>query len=305
MKAVVTGGAGFIGAATVKCLLEKGHEVWAVVRPDSPRLSNLWHQVPEELRPGLQVISLDVRNLAQEDFRKYCPLADVWLHTSWGGPGSDNRKKRDMQQSNIQDSLAAVRAAAWIGCRRFVFTGSQAEYGICYETMGEDTPCNPVSEYGKAKLEFANQAEKLCRQLSMDYVHARLFSVYGPGDHSWTLVQSCLRTWQEGGEMELGECSQWWNFLYIKDAAKGLAVLLEKGVHGIYNLAGRDTRILREYVEEMYELCGSKGSFRYGIHPQLAEKNANLIPDITKILALGWKPTVSFKEGIYELLHCL
>ena len=105
--------------------------------------------------------------------------------------------------------------------------------------------------------------------------------------------------------MELGECSQWWNFLYIKDAAKGLAVLLEKGVHGIYNLAGRDTRILRDYVEEMYELCGSKGSFRYGIHPQLAEKNANLIPDITKILALGWKPTVSFKEGIYELLHCL
>ena len=163
MKAVVTGGAGFIGAATVKCLLEKGHEVWAVVRPDSPRLSNLWHQVPEELRPGLQVISLDVRNLAQEDFRKHCPLADVWLHTSWGGPGSDNRKKRDMQQSNIQDSLAAVRAAAWIGCRRFVFTGSQAEYGICYETMGEDTPCNPVSEYGKAKLEFANQAEKLCK----------------------------------------------------------------------------------------------------------------------------------------------
>ena len=76
MKAVVTGGAGFIGAATVKCLLEKGHEVWAVVRPDSPRLSNLWHQVPEELRPGLQVISLDVQALGPPLTCRYPVRAD-------------------------------------------------------------------------------------------------------------------------------------------------------------------------------------------------------------------------------------
>lgn len=303
MKIVVTGAAGFIGAATVRCLLERGHEVCAVVRPDSPRLPNLWKKVPEELRLGLQVVLLDGKDLTEENFRKHCSLAEAWLHTSWSGPGSDNRKKREVQWSNIQDSLTAVRTAASIGCKRFVFTGSQAEYGICYETIREDTPCHPVSEYGKAKLEFAKQAEKLCSELSMDYVHTRIFSVYGPGDHPWTLVRSCLETWQEEGEMKLGECSQWWNFLYIEDAAKGLAVLLEKGVHGIYNLAGNDTRILREFVEEMYRLCGSKGSCLYGVRPQNAEKDANLIPDIGKLLALGWQPSVSFEKGICELLH--
>ena len=140
----------------------------------------------------------------------------------------------------------------------------------------------------------------------MDYIHARIFSVYGPGDHPWSLVQSCLRTWKQGGEMKLGECTQWWNFLYIEDAAAALVSLLEKGRAGYYNVAGRDTRRLREFVEEMYELCKRQGSYVYGERPQNAEGLTDLLPDITKIHAeTGWEPEIPFAEGIYEILHCL
>lgn len=305
MKVVVTGASGFIGAAAVKKLLQRGHEVCAIVRPGSPRLPRLWQQVPETLRSRLQVVFLDRTEMESQKLKKVSPFADGWLHTSWGGPGSDNRKNQEIQQSNIQDSLAAIRAAVSMGCKRFVFTGSQAEYGVCHETITEETSCMPVSEYGKAKLELFLCARELCRQLPIDYIHTRLFSVYGPGDHPWTLVSSCLCAWQQGGEMELGECSQWWNYLYIEDAAEGLAVLLEKGIRGIYNLAGSDTRPLREFVEEMYRLCGSKGSFRYGVRPQNAEKAADLLPDIQKIQALGWKPVTSFEEGIHEILSSM
>lgn len=305
MNVVVTGATSFIGAAVARQLLQAGHRVFAVVRPMSGNLQHLKEQIPKGSQERIRILELDMEEIAGIKEELPCP-ADVWFHACWGGAGSENRTLRGVQQANVEGSLEAVRAAAETGCRRFLFTGSQAEYGICHQLITEETPCHPVSEYGKAKIDFAIRAEKLCRTLKMDYVHARIFSVYGPGDHPWSLVQSCLRTWRQGGEIKLGECTQWWNFLYIEDAAAALACLTEKGSPGCYNVASRDTRRLREFVEEMHRLCKCQGSFFYGERPQNAEGLADLRPDITKIhRETGWEPKTPFAEGIYETLHCL
>lgn len=303
MKVIVTGATSFIGAATVRRLLEQGYQVCAVVRPHSNNRKHLKEQIPVGCEERLQV---EECNLHEIEKLSVSGSWDAWIHIGWDGAGSDNRTKRDVQQGNVQQSLAAIRAAARLGCGRFLFTGSQAEYGVCHCLISEDTECHPVSEYGKAKVDFANEAKKLCKMLKMEYIHTRIFSVYGPGDHPWSLVQSCLRTWQQEGEMKLGECTQKWNFLYIDDAAAALAALLTEGQEGAYNIAGNDTRPLREYIEEMYALCGKKGSFVYGTRPQNAEGPADLMPDIRKICGeTGWRPVTSFAEGIYETLHSL
>lgn len=84
----------------------------------------------------------------------------------------------------MQDALNAVRVAKDLGCRRFLFTGSQAEYGVKSELTDEETVCEPrPPPYGRAKLAVRQQAEVLCRELGLDYGHARIFSTYGPGDH--------------------------------------------------------------------------------------------------------------------------
>ena len=310
MRVVVTGATSFIGAATVVRLLRAGHQVYAVVRPASGHLNNLLDRIPETAAERLQVIELDLSDIGM--LRNHAAVraeeraADAWIHIGWDGAGSENRKNRSVQQGNVRHSLAAVRAAAELGCRRFLFTGSQAEYGIRHDLTAEDAPCRPVSEYGKAKADFGRQAAPLCERLGMEYVHARIFSVYGPGDHPWSLVQSCLRTWISVGEMEFGACSQKWNFLYIEDAALALACLLTEGGAGVYNIASNDTRLLREYIGELYELCGCRGGCRYGMRPENAEGPTDLMPDIQKILAeTGWRPTTTFSEGIYETLHCL
>lgn len=302
MNVVVTGATSFIGAETVRQLLEAEHTVIAVVRPSSGHLSHLYEKVPESAGQRLQIVSLD---LGEIDLLPRQGLsADSWIHIGWDGAGSGNRTKRDVQQKNVDNSLKAVEAAADMGCSRFIFTGSQAEYGIYHQPIREDMPCHPVSEYGKAKTDFANQAKSICKKRKMEYIHTRIFSVYGPGDHPWSLVQSCLRTWQQGGEMKLGECTQMWNFLYIEDAVSALIHLLTEGREGVYNIAGNDTRILREFVEEMHRLCGGRGSFSYGERPQNAEGPADLIPDISRICSeTGWNPSTTFAEGIYETLH--
>lgn len=318
-RIIVTGATSFIGAVTVRKLLEQDCEVCAVVRPHSSNRQHLEAQVPDIGAGRLVVVELDLHQIerlpetlaavSEPDAEGQSVRAagwDAWIHIGWDGAGSDNRTRQDVQQGNVRQSLAAVRAASHLGCRRFLFTGSQAEYGVCHTWISEETECHPVSEYGKAKVDFANEAKKLCKILKMEYIHTRIFSVYGPGDHPWSLVQSCLRTWQAGGAMKLGECTQQWNFLYIEDAVDALIALLTNGRPGVYNIAGNDTRILREYIEEMYALCGSRGSFAYGERQQNAEGPADLMPDISKICGeTGWRPVTSFAEGIYETLHSL
>lgn len=317
MNVVVTGATSFIGAVTTGRLLRAGHRVCAVVRPGSENLGHLWACVPEDGKDRLRVVSLDMERI-EELGRELlpeggtspadgaCGIWDGWIQIGWDGAGSENRMKREVQQANVRNSLASVRMASELGCRRFLFTGSQAEYGIHRTVITEETPCNPVSEYGKAKADFANLAKELCKSRKMEYIHTRIFSVYGPGDHPWSLVNTCLSTWQRGGHMELSECTQQWNFLYIEDAAEAIVRLLTAGRSGIYNIAGEDTRVLREFIEEMYALCGSRGSYAYGMRKPNAEGPASLIPDITKLKAeTGWQPATSFTEGIYETMHCL
>lgn len=303
MKIIMTGATSFVGAAVVQQLLREGHQVTAAVRPESRSLDGLLRQIPEQERDAFRAVELDLGEIGRLPEVSGERQADVWLHLGWDGAGSENRTRRDVQQKNVASSLEAVRAASALGCRRFLFTGSQAEYGICRETITEETACHPVSEYGIAKLNFAEQAKDLCKKLKMEYIHTRIFSVYGPGDHPWTLVRSCLRTWKQGGEILLGECTQQWNYLYIQDAARALVCLLAEGAPGIYNLAGTDTRPLRSFVEEMYELCGCQGSYVYGNRPPNAEGAADLAPDIGKLLReTGWRPEISFAEGIRRML---
>lgn len=307
MNVVVTGATSFIGAVTVGQLLQQGHRVCAVVRPGSQNLAHLWACVPEDRKNQLQAVSLNMRQIEQIgiEFRQMDGW-DAWIQIGWDGAGSDNRMKRDVQQENVRNSLAAVRAASELGCRRFLFTGSQAEYGIHQSLITEETPCQPVSEYGKAKADFANLAKELCKSRKMEYIHTRIFSVYGPGDHPWSLVNTCLRTWRQGGHIDLGECTQQWNFLYIRDTVEAMLCLLTDGQAGIYNIAGEDTRVLREFIEEMYRLCGGRGSYAYGKRMPNAEGQASLIPDITKLKTeTGWRPATSFTEGIYETMHSL
>lgn len=295
MDVIITGGTSFIGRAVIRLLLEQGDRVWAAVRPGSSNRGKLpVHRNLHTVEVGMEEISRLPLLLPEKEW-------DAFLHMAWDGVGSAGRSDPEIQETNIRYSMETVRAAAALGCRRFLFSGSQAEYGICRELTDEDHPCRPVSQYGRAKLEFGRRAAAFCRECSMEYVHARIYSVYGPGDHPWSLVNSCLRTFSSGGRMDLGECTQKWNFLYIDDMARAMTELLKspKLESGIYNVAGEDTRVLREFVEEMHACCGKKGSYEYGKRPPNAEGPASLLPDVRKLeKAVGWKPEVPFQEGI-------
>lgn len=310
---VVTGATSFVGTGAVKELLRRGNHVYAVLRENSSKAQLLMEHgsVPD----NLTILEADLGTLCgpQGLAGRILEPCDVFLHMGWRGAGSDSRKSREVQEESVRDSLNAVRAAKELGCRRFLFTGSQAEYGVHNQLMDEETPCRPASPYGEAKLAVREKAEELCRELGMDYGHVRIFSVYGPGDHPWSLISTCIATFLAGGHMELSDCTQSWNFLYIDDAGRALADLA--GFEGcllnfgsVYNLGGpmEETGPLRGFVEKLYGLCGQKGSFTYGLRAPNAEGVVNLLPDIRKIKNVtGWEPKIRFEQGILNILRKL
>lgn len=308
MKIVVTGATSFVGLGAVRKLISRGHEVYAVLRKNSTKTELLMQdgKFPE----GLTVLYEDLGNLnrLQEEIPGGC---DVFLHMGWRGAGSDSRKNASVQEESVRDALEAVRVAKKLDCSRFLFTGSQAEYGIKNTLTDENSVCEPTSPYGKAKLEVREKAEALCKELGLDYGHARIFSTYGPGDHPWSLISSCIRTFMAGEKMTMTACTQKWNFMYIDDAGRALADLAEYdgklSAHGcIYNLGGPmdETGELRGFVETIYEMCGRRGSMEFGVRQPNAEGIVNLIPDIRKMERItGWKPQVYFKEGMNKILE--
>ena len=297
MNIVVTGATSFIGAPMVDKLIGMGHDVYAVVRPASKNRARLGMG-----RERLHVIEKNLQEADRLDEEILVPC-EAFFHFGWDGAGSGNRMNREVQQKNVADSLKALEGAKKLGCRTFLFSGSQAEYGIHQDAMTEETTLNPVSEYGKAKVDFCRKAMELTD--GFRYIHARIFSDYGPGDHPWSLVESCLKTFPAGGYLSLGECTQMWNFLYLDDLLEALTALWQSGAEGVFNVAGEpdETRPLKEYVRLMYEACGCHGSYSCGRRPQNAEGPANLIPDVKKLMEVtGWRQETPFQEGIRRLL---
>ena len=294
-RAIVTGATGMLGAATVRALLEDGYAVAALVRPGSKRRDRL----PDN--PNLTVIEADLTDIARAE----PPPSEVWFHFAWDATLPDRRDDEAAQQRNVDDAPAALEKAAACACRRFVFAGSQAEYGIHRERVTERTPCDPVSAYGKAKLAFGAAGAEKAKALSMEFVHLRIFSVYGEEDRADSLVRGCVRTFLAGEDMRLGPATQTWNYLYAEDfAALMVRVANAQKAAGIYNVGGSDTRPLREFIEEIHALCGGNGRCLYGERPPRPEGEVRLDPDIMKVCAaFGWKPEVTFREGINRMIE--
>ena len=138
---------------------------------------------------------------------------DAFIHLSWDKTFGASHDDAEVQTRNIQYTLDAVQLAHRCGCTVFVGAGSQAEYGIVPGVITEETPCNPFSAYGKAKLEMYHKSRELAQEMGMKYIHLRILSVYGENDHSDTLIMSSLRKLKANEPIEMRSGGQMCNYV--------------------------------------------------------------------------------------------
>ena len=307
MNILITGVSSFVGRALAKQLISEGYEVYGTIRKNSPN--------KDKLPNGVHIIECNLDNIEMLCDMEGIPQINTCVHLAWASTGINDRNNPEAQKQNIDNTLKLIPVLKKLGCERLVFAGSQAEYGIHNSIISEKSECNPVSEYGKAKLEVLKKASALCKELEMTYIHLRIFSVYGPGDHETTLVSSCVKAFAAGEHISLGRCTQLWNFLYISDCAKAIADLVscpfitaedEGDGEYVVNIASEITKPLKEFVEDIHATIG-KGSYDFDKDVTRPEGTPQLNPDTSRLKRLtGFKENVSFAKGIenYEKNIC-
>ena len=299
-KIIITGATSFIGLNMIKRFLDDGYFVYAVVRPDPSK----YKQLPKSSH--LKIIELEMQDYAQLD-KKINDSCDVYFSLAWNGTRGAQRDDRDLQESNYKYSIKALEAASRLGCRLIFSAGSQAEYGLCTDYVSEFDLSNPVTWYGKYKLKYYEDAFSFCEHRSIDFKEPRFFSLYGANDFNGTMILDILRKMLNDEPCDLTECIQMWDFLHIDDAIDGLKLLMEKPCeNGIYNFGSGICRPLRDFIEFMYDLSGSKSKLNFGVIPYPSTGMVNVMPDIKKLRKeVGFIPKVDFSDGIKQIISSM
>ena len=298
-KIVISGATGILGTAVIRCAKKQGFDIVCIVRKDSERARAL--------------IDSDTVDIVQADLKDYNVLTpvitgcDAFIHLAWEKTFGNARDDVDAQVRNIQYTLDAVRLAKRMGCKVFIGAGSQAEYGPVQCPLTEDTPVHPESGYGIAKYTAGRLSALLCTQLGIRHNWLRILSVYGPNDAPYTLVSYVINELKNGRSPELTKCEQMWDYLYADDAAQAILAVAQRGVHGkTYPLGSGVPRKLSEYIKIIRDIINPGIELNFGAKEYYPHQPMYLHADITELMQdTGWKPEVSFLEGIKKIVTSL
>ncbi|POP33172.1 NAD(P)-dependent oxidoreductase [Lactonifactor longoviformis] len=298
-KIIITGSTSMIGTALVQECLTRGLLVYAAVREDSPKLLRL----PRHER--LRIIRCPLEELERLPglIKDSC---DTFYHIAWGNTGASRDKSVQLQSNNIQYTLDAVRAAKTLGCRRFIGAGSQAEYGVLdMERIGPGAPVSPRTPYGVSKLAAGKLAFLLCRELGMECIWPRIFSVYGIHDKESSMIMSSIEKFLRGQPGEFTPGEQRWDYLYSKDAGRAYYLIGERGRDGaVYCVGSGKARLLKEYIYEMRDAAAPGVLPGIGKRPYPPGAVMNLCADISTLTQdVGFVPEYTFERGIKETVE--
>jgi UDP-glucose 4-epimerase len=293
VRAVVTGGAGFIGSHVCEALLARGDEVHALDNLATGSRAN----VPEavELHEG------DIRADAEGLFDAVRP--DVCFHLAAQADVGTSVEKPDLDADvNVIGTLRVLEAARRHGTQLVFSSTGGALYGECKRPAREDDQREPLSPYGTSKLAGEEYLATWNRLHGTRHVSLRLANVYGPRQLAKLeggVVAIFMERLARADRCRIfGDGRQTRDFVFVGDV---VAAMLAAAGHdgGVFNVGtGRETS-----VNDLYELCRSiAGSEAEPEHapPRRGELTRSFLDPSRAGAELGWRPARSLEDGLRE-----
>lgn len=296
-RAVVTGATGAIGVALVNELIKHNVEVLVLCREGSDRNGNIPESSLVECR-FCDMSGFDNFDLHDKEY-------DVFFHLAWMGTTGAARNDMYLQNLNVKYSLDALLLAKRLGCKKFIGAGSQAEYGRVEGVLKPDTPVNPETGYGIAKLCAGLMTRQKAAMENIEHIWIRVLSVYGPFDTQSSMVSSAINKLKQNIPPEFTKGEQMWDYLHSYDAAKAFYLAAEKGIGGkTYILGGGKAMPLREYVKIIGRIVNPECEIRLGALEYSVNQVMHLEADISDLTAdTGFAPEIEFEDGIKGLIY--
>jgi UDP-glucose 4-epimerase len=296
VKALVTGGAGFIGSHVADALVADGHEVHVVDDLTSGRMANL----EEALEQGAELHTEDVTDAAWMTELTAIIRPDVVFHLA---AQIDVRRSVDDPAFdagvNVAGTAAMLDAARRAGVRRLVLASTAAVYGRPGEIpTTEAQPAAPLSPYGASKAAAETYLTLYARLHGLSTLALRMANVYGPRQdpHGESGVVAIFSAAAAAGcpAVVFGDGSQTRDYVHVRDVAAAFLAAGRSEASGALNIAtGRETSVLE--VAEGLGLDVEYAPHRPGeiarscLHPGRA------------LRTLGWHARTSLREGLDHL----
>ena len=297
MKAIVTGGAGFIGSHLVDSLLKENFEVTVLDNFSTGRLENLEHVLEQ-----IELVECDLG--VQGDWIKNFTNADWVIHlASLADIVPSIQQPEEYYRSNVDGTFNVLQAAKTAGVKRFVYAASSSCYGIPdnYPTP-EHADIRPQYPYALTKRMGEELVIHWAQVYSFPAISLRFFNVYGPRSRTsgtYGAVIGVFLAQKLAGKpfTVVGDGKQTRDFTFVTDIVQAMISAAKSNRSGqIYNV-GSGTNVS---VNRLVELLGGEKVY---IPKRPGEPDCTFA-DIHKIQKeLGWKPQVTIEKGIEKILQ--
>lgn len=299
MRALVTGGAGFIGSHITDAVIDAGHTVTVI--------DDLSRGRREQVNPAATFVALDITSpeLAAA-FADAHP--DVIFHAA---AQIDVRESvRDPLHDadvNVVGTVNVLSAAVDAGARRVIFASSGgAIYGDTdVIPTPEEHPCRPESPYGTAKLCGEAYGGTFSRQAGLEFVGLRYANVYGPRQdpHGEAGVVAIFATRLVHGQAVVinGDGTQTRDYVHVHDVVRANLAAVD-GPTGVYNIGtGVETDVNTLY-RMLAAASGVNAVARHG-PAKSGEQRRSCLDTTAARERLGWKATVTFADGVLSTVE--
>lgn len=324
-RVAVLGASGFIGRRVAVALARQGAELYLLAR-----VAQAAEALAGEFGGDPSVLRCDVAipGELERAIEKVRPAILFNLAGYGVDPAERDEGLAALVNTELPPRLAAGMAewrdAGWRG-QAVVHVGSALEYGRAAGDLREDTPPFPNTLYGRSKLEGTLGLASASAHLGLPAVTARLFTVYGPGEHEGRLLPTLLRAAAASPPhpIELTAGLQRRDFTFVDDVAEGLLRLgVVRGAPGdpalgpgepacalgeVVNLATGVLTPVRAFTERAAAVLGiDPARLRFGALPARPEEMAHEPVAIERLRALtGWTPAISSEEGVRRTVEAL
>lgn len=285
MKALVTGGSGFLGGAIVRALLRDGHQVRSFSRGVYPALDKL----------GIEVVQGDLAEAKK--VQEACCDCQVVFHVAakagiWG-------KYRDFHQSNVKGTENVITACRGEGISRLVYTSSPGVIFAGQDMEGVDERVPYPEHYKAAYPQTKAAAEQLVLRANdetLSTVALRPHLIWGPGDTH--LIPGILARRRTGRLRKIGNTPKLVDFTYVDDAAAAHLLAADRLFPGA-SISGRAFFISQGKPMPLWDFIGrvleaaDLPPITGGVSPSLAYAAGWLLEGLYQLLPLKGEPAIT------------
>ncbi len=297
---LISGAAGFVGASVVRKFIGEGCNVFALA---SGLLGEpLWRIHNLE---NLTIIELDEIIAGNEI--EGLPRFDACVHLAAYGVDYRRQDSCDLIDVNIKLTLKLIEFCALNGTKRFINTGSCAEYagnGTC--KLRECDTIGPENLYGASKASSTMMGNLLAAKLGLNLVTLRPFGIYGEFEGLHRLIPRIMKACINNEPMDLTPGAQIRDYLYVRDLADAFfkAASNNRYPYEIYNVCSSEPVSVKQVVNRFCSISGcDTGLFNFGKFDYRPNYIMYIVGDNSKIRKhLNWQPATSLEAGLANTL---